>query len=129
MTSFADRRSDLLDEGQVAITRYRWLQLHLQRKPRREKFSLMELVPLTGRTHQLRVHLAEQLQLPVVGDYRYYPHQVPGLKMHLHCYRVTLKNWMDGEDLTVRAPIPAHFVQTMHSHPLKLDDVPKFAQK
>lgn len=129
MTSFADRRADLLDEGKVAITRYRWLQLHLQRRPHREKLSLMELIPLTGRTHQLRVHMAEQLKLPILGDYRYHPQQLAGLQMHLHCSRVTLKNWTRGKDLTVRAPIPKHFVKTMYSHPLNLNEVPKFARK
>ncbi|PJF19075.1 Pseudouridine synthase [Paramicrosporidium saccamoebae] len=128
MTSFADRRSDLLDEGKVAITRYRWMQLHLRRSPR-EKLSLIELQPLTGRTHQLRVHMAEQLKLPIFGDYRYFRNQLPNLKLHLHCYRITLKNWNDGKPLTIKASIPRHFIETMHDHPLKLNTVPKHALK
>lgn len=122
-----------MDEGKPAITNYRWLQLHERRPPgggQREKFSLLELTPLTGRTHQLRVHLAEQLGLPIVGDYRYFSHQPPHLDLHLHCYRVTLHNWLGpGKDLTIKAPIPPHFVATMHSHPIKIDEPPRFARK
>lgn len=131
MTSFADRRSDLLDEGKVAITGYRWLQEHEGRREGvRERVSLIELTPLTGRTHQLRVHLAEQLKLPILGDYRYYPNQPADLDLHLHCYRVTLHGWLvGGKDLTIKAPIPPHFVATMHTHPLKLHEPPKFARK
>lgn len=130
MTSFADRRADLLDEGKVAITHYRWMQVHVRKKPQAEKLSLMELKPLTGRTHQLRVHLAEQLRLPIYGDYRYNKDQPLGRQMHLHCYRITLAGWFgDGKDLTIKASIPKHFVKTMHSHPLKLREVPKFARK
>lgn len=129
MTSFADRRADLLDEGKTAITRYRWLQLHEQRKPVRKKLSLMELTPLTGRTHQIRVHLAEQLKLPIVGDYRYFRNQEPDLQLHLHCYRVTLRNWLgSNQHLTVKASIPKHFINTMNEFPLKLNTVPKMVK-
>jgi 23S rRNA-/tRNA-specific pseudouridylate synthase len=125
MTSFADRRADLMDEGKPAITKYRWLQRHERREPR-EKFSLIELIPMTGRTHQLRVHLAEQLRLPIIGDYRYSSSQPAGLKLHLHCYRITLKGWLPGgAPLTVKASIPTHFVETMQSHPLVLNEIPK----
>jgi 23S rRNA-/tRNA-specific pseudouridylate synthase len=156
MTSFADRRAELLDEGKVAITRYRWLQVHEKRKPVREKLSLMELTPITGRKHQLRVHLAEQLKLPVLGDYRYFRNQLPSLKLHLHCYRITLRNWWNGNNkkgneegakdgegeksgkggesdkkrhLTIKASIPKHFIETMNEYPLKLNQIPKFALK
>lgn len=130
MTSFADKRRDILDQGKVAITKYRWLHEHLQSEPKREKFSLLELIPVTGRTHQLRVHMAEQLKLPIVGDYRYYPMQVAGLKMHLHCRRITLWDWSgEGKHLTVIAGLPDHFSKTMESHPIKLHGRPKFAVK
>lgn len=130
MTSFADRRADLLDEGKPAITQYRWLQLHEKRKPVREKLSLMELIPMTGRTHQLRVHMAEQLQLPILGDYRYFRNQLPNLSLHLHCYRVTLRDWLGiGKHLTIKASIPRHFIDTMNEYPLKLNTVPEFARK
>lgn len=125
MTTFADRRKDLMDQGKPAITKYRVLQLHERKDAttngRRHRFSLLELIPLTGRTHQLRVQLAEQLKHPILGDYKYGPNQVAGKRMHLHCYRVTLRDWNGpGMHLTLKAPIPKHFIQTMNEYPLRL---------
>ena len=129
MTTFAERRRDLLDEGKPAVTQYRWMQLHKRLEPK-IKLSLMELKPLTGRTHQLRIHMAEQLGLPILGDYKYFPNQEAGLKMHLHCYRIQIKHWLGkGKHLLVTAPIPEHFVETMYRVPLKLDEPPKHVNK
>jgi len=139
MTSFADQRADLMDEGKAAITHYRWLQQHRNNKERC-KLSLMELRPLTGRTHQIRVHLAEQLGMPVLGDYRYgqaAPRRDPNrcvhhkdLPLHLHSYHLLLRDWhCPGKHLDLHAPIPKHFIETMDKHPLKLRDLPNFVKE
>lgn len=52
--------SDDLPDAEAAITHYRILQ-------RNEKYTLVEAFPLTGRTHQLRVHFAS-LGCPILGD-------------------------------------------------------------
>ena len=56
-----------LENGKEAITRYKVLESY--RYGERE-FSRLLLIPLTGRTHQLRVHMAHKLSLgmPIVGD-------------------------------------------------------------
>ncbi|ERN04854.1 hypothetical protein AMTRI_Chr05g63750 [Amborella trichopoda] len=54
-----------LDGAQEAITEYRVLG------PTINGCSWIELCPLTGRKHQLRVHCAEALGTPIVGDYKY----------------------------------------------------------
>ncbi|MCE9598699.1 MAG: RluA family pseudouridine synthase [Spirochaetia bacterium] len=51
--------------GRPSITRYRVVQTHVSRRGR--KFALVELDLLTGRTHQIRVHMSS-IQCPVVGD-------------------------------------------------------------
>ena len=137
MTSLPDRRADILDEGKVATTRFRQIALHIRKRrpsemsrPSREKFALVELQPLTGRTHQLRVHLAEQLDSPIVGDIKYGRGQVAPGPLHLHSRKVILKDYPEpGKRLVIEAPPPSHFVRTMLSHPLFLRKRPVFPKR
>jgi 23S rRNA-/tRNA-specific pseudouridylate synthase len=128
MTSYADGRGDILDEGKVAITKYRWLQSHSSGTRPRSTLSLFELSPMTGRTHQIRVHLSEQLKVPIYGDYRYWHDQPSGRHLHLHSRSITLRGWLGvGRDLRVKAPIPPHFVESMSkAYKLRLNEIPKF---
>lgn len=71
--------------------------------------SLVEITLLTGRTHQIRVHL-KHLGCPVLGDPIY---GSPSLNQKykitrqlLHASRLTLKHPQSGEILTIEAPIP-----------------------
>lgn len=121
MTSFADRRTDIMDEGKPAITKYRFMHSHSSPAKKGEWLSLMELIPLTGRTHQLRVHMAEQLKMPIYGDYRYWPTQPGGRKLHLHCRSITLPCGR----VTIEAPMPQHFCDTMIANPIKIYEPPK----
>jgi 23S rRNA pseudouridine955/2504/2580 synthase len=97
-------------EGQVARTRYRVLDRAGNRA------AWVELQPLTGRTHQLRVHLAA-LGHPIVGDGKY-GGQAAFLtgsisrKMHLHARRLIIDH-PDGAPLDVVAPLPEHFAASM----------------
>ena len=70
--------------------------------------SLVKLHPKTGRTHQLRVHLA-QLGTPIVGD-RFYNHKKgQGGRLMLHAWQLTLQ-LPSGEAQTFRAPLPPEFL-------------------
>ncbi len=68
----------------------------------------LELSPLTGRTHQLRVHCAA-IGTPILGDDKYdaRPERAsePGTRLHLHARRLTLPH-PEGGTLTVEAPLP-----------------------
>ncbi|KAH1120351.1 hypothetical protein J1N35_003511 [Gossypium stocksii] len=57
--------NDTILSSQHAITEYRVI------KTSTHGFTWLELSPLTGRKHQLRVHCAEVLGTPIVGDYKY----------------------------------------------------------
>jgi RluA family pseudouridine synthase len=75
---------------------------------RGEDLALVEARPHTGRTHQIRVHLAE-LGLPIAGDTLYgsAPH-APG-RLLLHAARLELAHPRDGNALRIAAPVPAAF--------------------
>lgn len=124
MTTELTKRADLLDEGQVAITDYRMISAHMTKiKGVRVKLSLMEFIPQTGRTHQIRVHSAEQLGCPIVGDNRYglttiyNLSQIPGIGqgLHLHCKSIELP---DGDKY--EAPLSKHFIRTMNKFPIRI---------
>ena len=100
-------------EATHAITDYRTLD-HAARK-----LAWLELRPLTGRTHQLRVHCAE-LGAPILGDATYGEWReagnsalVEGLsdQLHLHARRLTLPH-PTGGTLTVEADLPPHMATT-----------------
>ena len=79
---------------------------HYQVLARGEGLSLLALRPETGRTHQLRVHMAF-LGCPLAGDWLYGaedPELIP--RPALHSRRVTLDHPVTGERVEVSAPLP-----------------------
>ncbi|HEY0920247.1 RluA family pseudouridine synthase [Devosia sp.] len=80
------------------------------------RFAWVTLKPVTGRTHQLRVHMA-QLGTPIIGDPRYFNIEnwepAPGLGegLHLHARRIALP-LRSGKVLDVSAPLPPHMQQS-----------------
>jgi 23S rRNA pseudouridine955/2504/2580 synthase len=71
--------------------------------------------PVTGRTHQIRVHLAS-LGTPIVGDFKYGGADVRGRgdiadKLHLHARSIDIGR-PDGDRLQVTAPLPPHMLKS-----------------
>lgn len=96
------------DNGLPAITHYHVMDTFENR------FSLLELTPETGRTHQLRVHLAEGLKTPILGDGKYggkaaFPYGRTSLHLHAHGLSFPLPK---GDFITVEAPLPVRFQKT-----------------
>jgi 23S rRNA pseudouridine1911/1915/1917 synthase len=86
--------------GRDARTRFRVLETGKGR-------SLLELTLETGRTHQIRVHLAA-VQHPVVGDPLYGRPQPPlPPRQFLHAAHLELAHPLTGEWMTFEAPLPA----------------------
>jgi tRNA pseudouridine32 synthase / 23S rRNA pseudouridine746 synthase len=75
-------------------------------RPRR--LTWLALEPLTGRTHQLRVHCAA-MKWPIVGDpiYGTAP-RTGGPRLHLHAREVTVPLYKNREPIKTTAPVPAH---------------------
>ena len=79
------------DKGQAALTRYRVLDTRADR-------TLVELEPVTGRTHQLRLHLAA-IGHPIVGDALYAPPPVQAAapRLLLHASRLAFPHPATGQ--------------------------------
>ena len=111
-------------EKEYSVTKYKCIESW-------QKFSLIKLMPLTGRTHQIRIHLA-YLQCPIVGERLYHefkpltitmlkpfakinPEQEESLLMNrvaLHASK--LKFELHGNFIQVEAPMPKDMHATLH---------------
>lgn len=105
VTGSGERRVSVNEEGQAAHTVFTL-------KKTWPEFSLLEAELKTGRTHQIRVHLAH-LGFPIAGDDKYgdFPMnkalQKRGLKrMFLHACKMALMHPLTGEKLVLEAPLP-----------------------
>ena len=103
------------ENGAAAKTRYRVVD-HAG-----ERAAWVELEPLTGRTHQLRVHMAA-IGHPIVGDGKYggpdsFLTGAVSRKMHLHARRLIISEPStkegSGGKLDVTADLPLHFAASM----------------
>lgn len=86
------------EEGRTAITEWRVRQ-------RFENFTLLDIRIGTGRTHQIRVHMASTRH-PVAGDRVYGAPAHPSGRFFLHAARITFTNPSTGERQTIEAPMP-----------------------
>jgi 23S rRNA pseudouridine955/2504/2580 synthase len=80
-----------------------------------EEFAWVAAKPVTGRTHQIRVHLAS-LGTPIVGDFKYGAQAARGKgaiadKLHLHARSIDIAR-PDGGRLVVTAPLPDHMLKS-----------------
>lgn len=92
------------------------------------RLSWMALSPITGRTHQLRAHMAE-LGHPIIGDGKYggqsqdnlgdgWGAQIGaahGRKLHLHARSLRFVHPVSGKEVTFEAPLPPHMAATWRS--------------
>lgn len=92
-----------LDEGgQVAETAFREAGRQAGKSRSGKPYRLVEAEPLTGRTHQIRVHAAEA-GFPVLGDTLY--GGTPEPRVYLHAAELKLKHPASGEEMTFRARV------------------------
>ena len=105
LTESGERRVMVREDGKASHTVFRLLG-------RWAEMSLLEAQLKTGRTHQIRVHLAH-LGFPILGDEKYgdFTHNKnlkrEGLKrMALHAWRMAFKHPLSAEPLECLAPLP-----------------------
>lgn len=85
-------------KGQEAVTHWRRLAV-------RDGRTLVEFRPVTGRTHQIRVHAREGFGAGIIGDRVY---GIPGGPMLLHASRLLVPREVKAA-IDVTAPLPAHW--------------------
>jgi 23S rRNA (cytosine1962-C5)-methyltransferase len=94
-----------LSQGQIAHHASRSTQhaaRSTQHDERLSSYSILELIPETGRPHQIRVHLAH-IGCPVVGDPLYGPADRPAPRLFLHAYQLALPHPATGVRITFTA--------------------------
>jgi 23S rRNA pseudouridine1911/1915/1917 synthase len=94
------RRSLDTDEPRDAVTHFEVLETM-------REHAFLEVRLETGRTHQIRVHLAA-IGLPVSGDAQYGVRGDLGLeRQFLHAYRLRFEHPFTGSEIEVTSPLPA----------------------
>ncbi|MCC6456489.1 MAG: RluA family pseudouridine synthase [Caldilineaceae bacterium] len=105
-------------KARPATTEYKVLAqftVPLRNAPGRGTFTLVQAHPITGRTHQIRVHFA-WLGHPLVGDpiYGLRRQRLPVPRLFLHAARLAFALPSTGERVEFSAPLPAELQQVLH---------------
>ncbi|MBF0621288.1 MAG: RluA family pseudouridine synthase [Magnetococcales bacterium] len=90
-------------------------QTHYKVLGQSDTLTWLELKPLTGRTHQLRVHCAA-LKMPILGDFFYGEKRKEGPALHLHAQAISVPLHAKKEPVSVTAPLPEHFEKTVEKY-------------
>jgi len=108
--------------GRKDATRGWWMKADPQGQPatttwtvlgRSPGLTWLALEPLTGRTHQLRVHCAA-MGWPVVGDTIYgHAPRTGGPPLHLHARELVVPVYRNREPIRVTAPVPPHMAERL----------------
>jgi len=110
------------EDGARAVTDYQVVD------NARRHVSWLEMSPLTGRTHQLRVHAAAALGCPILGDGKYggAAAHLEGMSggLHLHARAIELPH-PEGGTLTVAAGLPPHMAESFDFLGFERPRVPK----
>ncbi|MBD1864705.1 MULTISPECIES: pseudouridine synthase [Trichocoleus] len=87
-------------QGKLSITRFRVIA-------REGDYTRLEFFPVTGRTHQLRVHAAnlQGLGIPILGD-RLYGCNADSSRLHLHARKLRFQHPQSGKTLHLKSETP-----------------------
>jgi 23S rRNA pseudouridine1911/1915/1917 synthase len=114
------QRMSVVPGGRTAVTRYQTRQFLYNLHGAREPYTYAEAWPATGRTHQIRVHLAH-IGHPVVGDYLYGGGRggrrrgqgIACPRQFLHAYRLGFHLPSDGQWVTFESALPVDLEQVL----------------
>ncbi len=113
--------------GRLDATRGWWMKVDPGGQPAQTRWkslarggghALLALTPLTGRTHQLRVHCAA-MGWPILGDPIY--GRAGATQLQLHARRIEIPLYKNKDAIVVEAPVPAHMRAALEACGLSLD--------
>ena len=92
------------DGGKRAVTRWKVLS-------QREGKCLLHIEPLTGRPHQIRIHLAQSLAVPIIGDVKYGSRErvLGGKGVALHAWRLGFMHPTLKTKMELCCPLPSYY--------------------
>jgi 23S rRNA pseudouridine1911/1915/1917 synthase len=106
------QRMAVLEGGRAARTAYRVLRYLPAGQGGRDAYSLVEVTPSTGRTHQIRVHFAA-LGHPLAGDRVYGRPSAVLRRQFLHAHRLAFRHPVDGRPLAFDSHLPDDLRQAL----------------
>jgi len=101
------RMTAQLSTGRTALTDWKAIEAC-------DGFTFLEIRIGTGRTHQIRAHMAA-LHHPVAGDRLYGAKVSPWNRYFIHAHRLTFRSPATGEQVVVESPLPADLVEWKNS--------------
>ena len=107
-----------IDKAQEALTYFKI------KSSNPDGISLIELIPHTGRKHQIRKHLS-MLHCPIIGDKQYGTQEYPpsiDKKLYLHSYEIIFPNTQNTKDISVIVEMPHHFKNAVSKLGLYFDE-------
>jgi 23S rRNA pseudouridine1911/1915/1917 synthase len=111
------RRFGALPGGRDAITGYKVLEY---RKKGEDVFTLLELKPKTGRTHQIRIHL-KHIGHPIVSD-KFYAGRKTSRKdltwcprLFLHASKISFVHPVTGSQVSAESKLPEDLIRAFHT--------------
>ena len=99
------KRMAIVEGGRPARTAYRVVE-------RFDGYTLVEVAPSTGRTHQIRVHLAG-VGHPIAGDALYGRRSPLVGRQFLHAWRIAFSHPADGRPMSFESPLPADLAEAL----------------
>ena len=106
------KRFGVIAGGRESVTRYRTINsLQLAVNNKKEEYTLVELYPETGRTHQIRVHL-KHIGHPIISDQLYGGRKTARddrkllSRVFLHAHKISFNHPKTGEQVNFESPLP-----------------------
>jgi len=112
------RQFGVVAGGRESVTKYQVLGYFRTDDKRREIVSLLELKPLTGRTHQIRVHL-QYLGHPIFSDFLYAGRKTQKVdrrllgRVFLHAATLSFRHPISRKEVTFDSPLPEELAHVM----------------